>query len=257
MSKAEQREEHLPIVQCTLIVNWGRDNRFTSPDEHEWKRSLIGGSRNKCIRIHQSLLAALTALTAWLTIPRKPTTERHRNVSMDWLGSFFIVSGLLLLSYALAAEPYADEHSEKDGFSTATVLGPLISGILCLIAALVVEWKFAKSPLVPLSFFNSWSVSSLSLACMCFYACFGNANTTQTQDEPHTSRNSSIDESRPVSLNHRPPIVLIVRRPLRRCIDHPIPPTDLRHDNLTDRQAKGKRQSEENRTHRAAQTLQF
>jgi MFS family permease len=69
-----------------------------------------------------SILAALTALIAWLTIPRQPTTERHRNVSMDWLGSFFIVSGLLLLSYALAAEPYADEHSEKDGFGTATVL---------------------------------------------------------------------------------------------------------------------------------------
>jgi len=120
-----------------------------------------------------AMLAALTALIAWLTIPWGPTTERHRNVSMDWLGSFFIVSGLLLLSYALAAEPYADEHSETDGFGTATVLGPLVSGVACLIAALIVEWKFAKSPLVPLSFFNTWSVVSLSLACMCFYACFG------------------------------------------------------------------------------------
>lgn len=120
-----------------------------------------------------AFLAALTALTAWLTIPRIPTTERHRNVSMDWLGSFFIVTGLLLLSYALAAKPYADENSKQDGFGTATVLGPLVSGVACLIAALIVEWKFAKSPLVPLSFFNTRSVISLSLACMCFYACFG------------------------------------------------------------------------------------
>jgi hypothetical protein len=44
---------------------------------------------------------------------------------------------------------------------------------VCLIGAVVVEWKLAKSPLVPLTFFKSWSVASLSLACMCFYACFG------------------------------------------------------------------------------------
>lgn len=84
-----------------------------------------------------------------------------------------MVSGLLLLCYALAAEPYANEHSDTDGFATAIVLGPLVSGVACLVAASIVEWKLAKSPLVPLSFFKSWSVVCLSLACMCFYACFG------------------------------------------------------------------------------------
>lgn len=92
---------------------------------------------------------------------------------MDWIGSFLILGGLLLLSYALAAEPYASEHNKIDGFATAVVLGPLVAGIACLIGALIVVWKFAKSPLVPLTFFNTCSVVSLSLACMCFYACFG------------------------------------------------------------------------------------
>jgi hypothetical protein len=53
------------------------------------------------------------------------------------------------------------------------VLGPLIAGLVCLVGAVLVEWKLAESPLVPLTFFKSWSVASLSLACMCFYACFG------------------------------------------------------------------------------------
>jgi MFS family permease len=120
-----------------------------------------------------AILAAVTALAAWLTIPRAETSHRNRNVGMDWSGSILIVSGLLLLSYALAAEPYADEQSGVDGFATAVVLGPLVAGLVCLIGAVVVEWKLAKSPLVPLTFFKSWSVASLSLACMCFYACFG------------------------------------------------------------------------------------
>lgn len=120
-----------------------------------------------------AILSALTALTAWLTIPRAETSQRNRDVGMDWFGSILILSGLLLLSYALAAEPYADEHSKTDGFATAGVLGPLIAGLVCLIGAVIVEWKLAKSPLVPLTFFNSCSVASLSLACMCFYACFG------------------------------------------------------------------------------------
>jgi MFS family permease len=120
-----------------------------------------------------AILAALTALTAWLTIPQAETSHRNRNIGMDWYSSILIVSGLLLLSYALAAEPYADEQSGVDGFSTAVVLGPLIAGLVCLVGAVLVEWKLAKSPLVPLTFFKSWSVASLSLACMCFYACFG------------------------------------------------------------------------------------
>jgi MFS family permease len=120
-----------------------------------------------------AILAGLTALTAWLTIPQAETSHRNRKVGMDWSGSILIVSGLLLLSYALAAEPYADEQSGIDGFASAVVLGPLIAGLICLIGAVFVEWKLAKSPLVPLTFFKSWSVASLSLACMCFYACFG------------------------------------------------------------------------------------
>jgi MFS family permease len=120
-----------------------------------------------------AILAALTALMAWLTIPQAETSHRNRNIGMDWYSSILIVSGLLLLSYALAAEPYADEQSGVDGFSTAVVLGPLIAGLVCLVGAVLVEWKLAESPLVPLTFFKSWSVASLSLACMCFYACFG------------------------------------------------------------------------------------
>lgn len=120
-----------------------------------------------------AILSGITAIVAWFTIPRAATTGRNRGVSMDWIGSFLILGGLLLLSYALAAEPYASEHNKIDGFATAVVLGPLVAGIACLIGALIVVWKFAKSPLVPLTFFNTCSVVSLSLACMCFYACFG------------------------------------------------------------------------------------
>jgi len=84
-----------------------------------------------------------------------------------------LCAGLVLLSYGLAVEPYADQKPDTAGLAQAIVLGPFLSGLACLAAALYVEGWFAKCPLVPLDFFSPPSVKSFALAAMCFYACFG------------------------------------------------------------------------------------
>lgn len=39
------------------------------------------------------ILAGVTAILAWATIPRSMTVSRNKDVSMDWTGSFFIIAG--------------------------------------------------------------------------------------------------------------------------------------------------------------------
>lgn len=49
------------------------------------------------------ILAGLTALLALATIPRSMTVRRNKDVSMDWLGSCLIVTGMYRLESAISS----------------------------------------------------------------------------------------------------------------------------------------------------------
>jgi hypothetical protein len=93
---------------------------------------------------------------------------------MDWLGAFLITSGLILVTYALSVQPYANaDDPTRNGFTVRIVYAPLSSGAGCLALAFWVEGWFASCPLLPFEFFKPQGVKPFSIACLFFYGSFG------------------------------------------------------------------------------------
>ncbi|KAI5362823.1 Putative major facilitator superfamily, MFS transporter superfamily [Septoria linicola] len=121
-----------------------------------------------------AVLSFVTAVTAYLTVPHDRTDRQQLGLKMDWIGAFLITGGLILVAYALAVEPYANQFDTgRSGWTFPMVLGPLISGLACLATAFWVEGWYAACPLLPFDFFSPKSVKAFSLACLCFYASYG------------------------------------------------------------------------------------
>ncbi|KAK3712845.1 hypothetical protein LTR37_008936 [Vermiconidia calcicola] len=121
-----------------------------------------------------SILSAVTLITAFLSVPSDRTDREKLKLKMDWIGAFLIMAGLILVSYALAVEPYANQfEATKSAWAFPIVIGPFASGIVCLALAFWYEGWQATCPLLPFDFFKPKSVKSFSLACLCFYASFG------------------------------------------------------------------------------------
>lgn len=121
-----------------------------------------------------SALAFTTTITAYLSVPRDRTDRKCLNLKMDWLGAFLITSGLILVTYALSVQPYANAgHPEKNGFAFSIVYGPLSCGAVCLFVAFWVEGWYADCPLLPFEFFKPQGVKALCFACLFFYGSFG------------------------------------------------------------------------------------
>ena len=121
-----------------------------------------------------SALSLITFITAFLTVPSDRTDRRKLGLKMDWVGSYLITSGLILVAYALSVEPFANQdETARTGFAFPIVFGPLAAGLACLVVAIWYERWCATCPLLPFDFFRPRSVKSFSLACLCFYASYG------------------------------------------------------------------------------------
>jgi MFS family permease len=121
-----------------------------------------------------SVLAFITAITAYLSVPHDRTDRKCLNLKMDWLGAFLITSGLILVTYALSVQPYANSNNpEINGFAFRVVWVPLCCGTLCLAIAFWVEGWYASCPMLPFEFFNPRGVKALCFACLFFYGSFG------------------------------------------------------------------------------------
>lgn len=121
-----------------------------------------------------SVLAFITAITAYLSVPHDRTDRKCLNLKMDWLGAFLITSGLILVTYALSVQPYANVNDpEINGFAFRIVWVPLSCGTLCLAIAFWVEGWYASCPMLPFEFFVPRGVKALCFACLFFYGSFG------------------------------------------------------------------------------------
>ena len=121
-----------------------------------------------------AILSFVTAVTAYMTVPHDRTDRQQLGLKMDWIGAFLITGGLILVAYALSVEPYANQFdTARSGWTFPMVLGPLITGLACLVTAFWVEGWYATCPLLPFDFFSPRSVKAFSLACLCFYASYG------------------------------------------------------------------------------------
>lgn len=122
-----------------------------------------------------AILAFLSLVAAYLSTPSDRADRFSLDLSMDWAGAVTITSGLILVAYALASSA-----SSTTSWTTLPILLPFILGMVCLVAAVIIETRFAASPLLPLDFFTPKSVSPFAVACLFFYGCFGTWLFTST-----------------------------------------------------------------------------
>jgi MFS family permease len=117
-----------------------------------------------------TILSAITALTAYLTVPSDILEKRNApfKVEMDWLGSILIVCGLILLTFAVIDSSHAPNQWKTPYIYTLFIVGSLL-----LLAAAYVEAYVASQPLIPASLFKVPSMPALVVALFFTYGSLG------------------------------------------------------------------------------------
>lgn len=120
-----------------------------------------------------AFLAAITAITSYLTIPsdvakKRKVREARRGtndqVQMDWWGASCIVVGLVLFTFAIIDSAHAPR-----GWKTPYIYILFVIGSLLLIVAGFIETKTSQA-LIPASFFQVPSMKPLVFA---LFLCYG------------------------------------------------------------------------------------
>ncbi|MGH9127938.1 MAG: MFS transporter [Acidimicrobiales bacterium] len=89
-------------------------------------------------------------------------SEGRRNLgsrSLDLPGAITVTGGMALLVYGIV-------QTSSNGWSSGRTIGLLVGAVALLVAFLVIEARFAESPLVPLSIFRLRTVSSANVVML-------------------------------------------------------------------------------------------
>lgn len=111
------------------------------------------------------MLAAITTVSSYFSIPSDSAGRRKNNIKMDWLGSVLVVSGLILSIYAITDSAHAPQRWKTPYVPTLLVVGCLLLG-----GAVYVEGWVAKLPLLP---FDVFAVKSMLPLCLALLLNFG------------------------------------------------------------------------------------
>lgn len=117
-----------------------------------------------------TILAGITALTAYLTIP-SDIQEKHNatsKVKMDWPGAVLSVSGLILFTFAVIDSSHAPQQ-----WKTPYIYTLLIVGSILLLTGAYVEVGVAEQPLLPVSLFKLPCMPALVIALFFTYGSLG------------------------------------------------------------------------------------
>ena len=106
-----------------------------------------------------AIFIATTIVPAIFAIPSDIQERKAMGVKMDWLGSILIISGLILVVFAITDASYAPY-----GWKTSYILVTLILGIVSLGIAFYVEGWVAKVPLIPFDLFRVPYLSAIFIA---------------------------------------------------------------------------------------------
>jgi MFS family permease len=114
--------------------------------------------------------AILTAITLGSSIFSVPNTKGkgENDTTMDWPGAATIVSGLVLVVFAITESA----HAEK-GWRTPYILILFVLGCLLLVLAIYIEGWVAKIPLLPADIFAVPAMKPLLLAMLMLYGTWG------------------------------------------------------------------------------------
>lgn len=115
-----------------------------------------------------ALLLLTIIVAAIFTVPNDFPEHKKMRVEMDWLGAVLIVSGLLLVVFAIT-----DSAGAPNQWRTPYVYLLLIFGSLLLAIAIYVEGYVAKNPLLPFDLFRIPYINPLFIALFFSYGCLG------------------------------------------------------------------------------------
>ena len=117
-----------------------------------------------------AILTAVTLATSFFSIPHGDGDgKRTKNdATMDWLGAATIVSGLVLVVFAITESAHAES-----GWRTPYIPILFVVGSLSLFLAVWIEGWIAKSPLLPADLFAVSAMTPLLLALFLLYGTWG------------------------------------------------------------------------------------
>lgn len=104
-------------------------------------------------------LAAMTAIQIFLHLQSPKITIRDGLKRIDWAGTFLIISGTLL--FLIGLEFGGVQHP----WNSPIIVSFITIGLLLLVAFLLVEWKHATNPIIPLRLFhNRTNIAAYTMA---------------------------------------------------------------------------------------------
>ena len=115
-----------------------------------------------------AILLFTTTVSAILTVPNDSQEHKQMRVEMDWLGAALIVSGLVLIVFALT-----DSAGAPHQWRTPYIYVLLVVGSLLLALAVYVEGFVAQNPLLPFDLFCIPYINPLFIALFFSYGCLG------------------------------------------------------------------------------------
>lgn len=101
-------------------------------------------------------MVAFAASWKWLPTNMPKLDWKETLAKIDVLGLLFGTAGVILLLI-----PISDGGHDGTPWDSPMVIAMLVVGGVCLIAFLVVEWKFSSLPMMPLSMFRTASVAAM------------------------------------------------------------------------------------------------
>ncbi|KAJ2547588.1 hypothetical protein EV175_005161, partial [Coemansia sp. RSA 1933] len=108
----------------------------------------------------------IAAVLILLKLPRFGAGMWAKLKRIDYIGVVLLVGGLLSLLLGMTFP-----GTERISWRTPKVIACLALGVIVLCAFLVVEWKVAVDPVVPLRLFRIRNVASMMAASFCMGAC--------------------------------------------------------------------------------------
>ncbi|THZ05236.1 putative major facilitator superfamily transporter [Aureobasidium pullulans] len=97
------------------------------------------------------IAAGVAAWTLPQSMPKVDFRETIRKV--DWIGLFFSTAAIILILIAIS------DGGHGTPWNSAETISMLVVGSICAIAFVIVEWKFAKLPMMPLEMWKNKSVA--------------------------------------------------------------------------------------------------
>lgn len=91
-----------------------------------------------------AVFAAISFVLAWVSVPSDKDERAKFQIKMDWPGTILIVSGLILVVYAIT-----DSSRAEHGWRSPNIYITFCAGFILLLLAVYVEGWVAEQPLLP------------------------------------------------------------------------------------------------------------